>query len=81
MKTNGLSIASLTCSIGGFLLLGVPSILGIVFGFVAQSQIRKARGAETGGGLALAGIIVGFVVVAFYLAIFIGAAVSSSSGN
>lgn len=81
VRTNGLSIASLTCSICGFLILGVPSVLGIVFGFVSRSQIRRSGGSQTGSGMALAGIIVGFLVVAFYAAIFIGAAVSGSNGN
>lgn len=81
VKTNGMGIASLICSIGGFLILGISSILGIIFGFVSRSQIRRSAGTQTGSGLALAGIIVGFVVVAFYLAIFIGAAVSGSNGN
>ena len=52
-------MASLVCGICGFVYL-IPAILGIVFGFVARSQIRKSGGALTGSGLALAGIIVGF---------------------
>ena len=61
-KTNGLAIASLVCSCAGILFLGVPGILGIIFGFVARSQIRRSNGTQGGEGLALAGIIVGFAV-------------------
>jgi hypothetical protein len=57
-KTNGLAIASLVCSIAGFLV--IPLVLGIVFGFVARSQIRNSNGTQGGQGLALAGIIIGF---------------------
>jgi hypothetical protein len=57
-KTNGLAIASLVCSILGFLV--IPLVLGIVFGFVARSQIKNSNGTQGGQGLALAGIIIGF---------------------
>jgi len=66
-RTNGLAIASLCCAIGGVVLFGVPSILGAIFGFVSRSQIRKSNGAEKGGGLALAGIIIGFVILLFFI--------------
>ena len=62
-KTNGLAIAALICGICGFLLF-IPGILGIIFGFIARSQIRKSNGQQKGSGMALAGIIVGFVWVA-----------------
>jgi len=38
----------------------LPAILGVIFGFVARSQIKVSAGAQRGDGLALAGIIVGF---------------------
>lgn len=62
-KTNGLAIASLVCSCAGIFLLGIPAVLGVIFGFVARRQIRQSNGVQGGGGMALAGIIVGFVVV------------------
>ena len=48
--TNGFAIAALACGI-------VISPLGIIFGFVALSQIKQTG--EEGRGLALAGIRVG----------------------
>ena len=62
-KTNGLAIAALICGICGFLLF-IPGLLGIIFGFIARSQIRKSNGQQKGSGMALAGIIVGFVWLA-----------------
>ncbi len=62
--TSGLAIASLVCSLVGFLLCGVPAILGIIFGGVALSQTKN--NARPGQGLALAGVIVGVVVVLFW---------------
>ncbi len=61
-KTNGLAIASLVCSL--VWLGGVGSIVAILFGFIARAQIKKSEGAVEGSGLALAGIIVGFVGLA-----------------
>jgi hypothetical protein len=62
-----MAIASLCCSIAGIILIGVPAIIGVIFGFVARSQINNSRGTQKGLGLAIAGIIVGFVVVAIYI--------------
>lgn len=58
--TNGLAIASLVLSLIGF-FCGLGSIIGIVLGFIARGQIRKTG--QGGAGLALAGIIIGFVSV------------------
>jgi hypothetical protein len=76
-------VASLVCAIAS-LFCGVGSVLGIVFGFVARNQIRRSNGAETGSGLALAGIIVGFcyigIVVLVVLLILLVTPSSSNSG-
>jgi hypothetical protein len=68
-RTNGLATASLICACAGIIpfLFGIPSVLGIIFGFVARSQIRNARGAQGGAGLALAGIIVGFGIIGLFV--------------
>jgi tetrahydromethanopterin S-methyltransferase subunit G len=42
--------------------------LGVIFGFVARSQIRRSMGNQSGRGLALAGIIVGLVILALIVA-------------
>jgi hypothetical protein len=80
-KHNGMAIASLICAIGGIFFLGIPSILGIVFGFVARSQIERSNGGQTGSGLALAGIIVGFCVVALGILIVVLIAVGAHNCN
>ncbi len=81
-STNGLAIASLILSI--VTLVGLGSILGIVFGFVSRGQIKRSNGAQKGAGLALAGIIIGFVTVTLVLAAiaiptFLGVESSNSS--
>jgi uncharacterized membrane protein len=49
----------------GFLIIG--SIVAIVLGFVARSEIKRSNGAQTGSGQALTGIITGFVMVALFV--------------
>lgn len=58
-KNNGLAIAAMVCSFF-FWIYGLGAILGIVFGFIARSQIKKSNGTQRGEGMALAGIIIGF---------------------
>jgi hypothetical protein len=60
-KTNGMAIASLV--LGIIPCTGITSILAIVFGFIARNQIEQSGGTQQGSGLALAGIILGFVWV------------------
>jgi hypothetical protein len=60
--TNGFSIASMV--LGIVWVFGLGSILAVIFGFVARRQIRRSGGRQTGGGMALAGIILGFVGIA-----------------
>jgi uncharacterized protein DUF4190 len=70
-RTSGLAIASLVCSLGAFVLAGIPSVVGIILGFVARSQIRRSGGTKTGAGLALAGIIVGFAEIALVVVLIV----------
>lgn len=60
--TNGFSIASLV--LGIVWVFGIGAILAVVFGFVARKQIRESGGRQGGSGMALAGIILGFVGIA-----------------
>ena len=60
--TNGLSVASMV--LGIVWVFGIGSILAGIFGFVARKQIKDSGGRQSGSGMALAGIILGFVGVA-----------------
>ena len=61
--TNGFAIASMV--LGIIWIYWIGSILALVFGYVAKSQIR-ARG-ESGDGMATAGIVLGWVGVGILL--------------
>jgi hypothetical protein len=72
--TNGLAIASLVASIVWFAWLG--SALAVVFGHIALNQINASGGREQGKGLAIAGLVMGYLSLGFLLLIILGAALS-----
>jgi hypothetical protein len=78
-STNGLAIASFVCSILGFFF--ITFIVAIVLGFVARAQIRRSAGQQKGDGLAIAGIIIGFAWVAFYVLVIILGAIGTKSNT
>jgi hypothetical protein len=59
--TNGLAIASMVLGIIWLYWLG--SILALIFGFIAKKQIDESRGMQRGRGMAIAGIVLGWVGV------------------
>jgi hypothetical protein len=84
--TNGLAIAALVCGVGGF-VVGLSFIPAIICGHLARRQIRQTG--EQGAGLALAGLILGYVGTALFIlliAVFvvimhkIGQALPASNG-
>jgi len=64
-KPNGLAIASLV--LGILWIYWIGSILALVFGMVGKSQIDKSGGMQSGRGMAIAGIVLGWVGVGFLL--------------
>lgn len=59
-STSGLAVASLVCGIVGFCVCPL-SLLAIIFGHIAHSQIGRSEGAMGGSGLAIAGFSTGYV--------------------
>jgi hypothetical protein len=72
--TNGMAIASLVCSLLGW-ICGIGPILGIIFGILALSKIRETG--QGGRGLAIAGIAIGGVLIALGI---IGAILNAVGG-
>jgi len=66
-RTNGFAVASLVLGLVGWLPCGIGSVLAIVFGFVARSQIKSSGGQQVGSGMATAGIVLGFIGAGFWL--------------
>jgi hypothetical protein len=77
--TSGLALASLVLSV--VWLAGVGSVLAIVFGFMARSEIRRSNGAKSGGAMAVAGIVIGFVGVAGLAPVIVGIGVLGTAAT
>jgi hypothetical protein len=75
-----LAIASLVLGLAGWLFCGLGSVLAIILGSIALSQIRSSGGRESGQGMAKAGIILGIVFVVLTV-LWIVYAVANSSSN
>ena len=58
-KTSGKAITSLILSL--LWLYGLGSLLAIIFGHIARAEIKNSNGKLTGSGLALAGLIIGYI--------------------
>ncbi len=67
--TNVLAIISLGVSLLGvfatFIIPFVAQIAAIICGHIARSQIMQSRGSQTGSGMALAGLIISYVILGF----------------
>ena len=73
-ETSGLAIASL---IFGLLFFVFPAaVLAVILGHISNSQIRKSAGRLKGAGMSLAGMILGYVGIAFIPIILIIAAIA-----
>lgn len=65
LRTSTNAIISLIAGITGWSLLPMlGSIIAIIFGHIAKSEIKKSNGMVTGNGMATAGLILGYVSVA-----------------
>jgi hypothetical protein len=60
-KTNGMAIASLV--LGILWIWWIGSVLALIFGYVGKNQIDQSGGTQTGGGMATAGIVLGWIGV------------------
>jgi hypothetical protein len=65
-RTEPFAIVALVCSLAGLAVCPpAPAIVGIVFGHIALGRIR--RSGDGGHGMAVAGLVVGYVTVALVL--------------
>lgn len=63
--TNGLAIASMV--LGILWLFWIGSILAIVFGHVSLGQIKRSNGTQGGRGMAIAGLVLGYLSTAGWI--------------
>ena len=68
-KNNNLALASMICGIVAVPLsccygAGLPfALAAVIMGFIARKQINESGGSQGGAGMALAGIITGFIAI------------------
>jgi hypothetical protein len=73
-STNGLAIASMVLGIVWIYWIG--SILALIFGYIAKGQIDGSQGRQGGRGMAIAGIVLGWVGIGFLLLAVVAVIVS-----
>ena len=67
VRNSGLAIASMVLGILGLLLCQLISIGGVIYGHLALAEIKRSDGGLSGRGMAIAGLITGYLGVAVVL--------------
>jgi hypothetical protein len=75
--TNGLAIAAMVLGIVWIYWIG--SILALIFGYIAKGQINRSDGRQGGKGMAIAGIVLGWVGIGFLVLMIVVIAVGASN--
>ena len=76
---SGMAVGSFVCGLLGITILPIiGSLLAVILGHVALSQIRRSSGRQGGKGLAVAGLVLGYLVlvgamIALVLILVVGA--------
>lgn len=69
--SSGFAIASVVLGLSGTILswfvLGIPSVLAVIFGHIARNRIKRSDGHLTGRRMALTGLITGYLIIAAYV--------------
>jgi Domain of unknown function (DUF4190)/Domain of unknown function (DUF1707) len=73
--TNGLAIGSMVCGIAEIFTLGLAAVPAVILGHLARGQIKQTG--ERGDGMAIAGLILGYLGIAGWL--FVILAIASNS--
>ena len=63
-KDSTLAIVSLICGIGAFTIVPIlGAIAAVITGHLAKNEIKKSAGTLKGSGMAMAGLILGYVQI------------------
>lgn len=66
-QNHTLAIVSLICSIVGLVICTPVVIVGVITGHMARKQIRENPNTYSGAGMALAGVIIGWIGIALMI--------------
>ncbi|MFI4859544.1 MAG: DUF4190 domain-containing protein [Phycisphaerales bacterium JB063] len=80
---SGFAIASLICGIGGLLFCCfiLPSVAAVITGHVALGQIKRGQGRVGGKGMAIAGLITGYLGLVGGILYIITVIISAATQN
>ena len=70
-KANGLAIAAMV--LGILWIYWIGSILAVIFGHISLQQIRESNGTQSGRGMAIAGLVLGYLGVVTLILAIVGA--------
>jgi Domain of unknown function (DUF4190)/Domain of unknown function (DUF1707) len=70
--TSGLAIGSMVCGIAEIFTLGFAAIPAVILGHLARGQIKRTG--ERGDGMAIAGLILGYLGIAGWLFVILAIA-------
>jgi hypothetical protein len=73
--TSGLAIGSMVCGIAEIFTLGFAAIPAIILGHIARAQIKRTG--ERGDGMAIAGLVLGYLSIGIWTLIFLTIAAHS----
>jgi Domain of unknown function (DUF4190) len=73
-KPSGFAVSALVLGIIGLFLswitFGIPSMLAVIFGHIGVSRVR--RGVGDGRGMAIAGMVLGYLVIGMFFLLVVG---------
>jgi Domain of unknown function (DUF1707)/Domain of unknown function (DUF4190) len=76
-RTNSMAVAALCCGVAEFFTFGVTAIPAVILGHAARGQIRRTG--EAGDGLALTGLILGWLAIGLFALFVAGVTVAAVS--
>ncbi|MBO1334997.1 DUF1707 and DUF4190 domain-containing protein [Streptomyces sp. VRA16 Mangrove soil] len=77
--TNGKAIGALACGVGTFFSGGITAIPAVILGHMARGEIRRTQ--EQGDGMAVGGLILGWLWIAGWSLILVIALVAASNSG
>ncbi|MEV3860267.1 DUF4190 domain-containing protein [Streptomyces sp. NPDC050095] len=77
--TNGKAIGALTCGVATFFTMGLTGIPAVVLGHMARNEIRRTG--EQGDGMAVGGLVLGWLTIAGWALLLTFVIVAASTGG
>ena len=71
-QTSGLAVASMVLGLLGLLFLGLTSIPAVICGHLSLSQIKRSMGRLGGQGMAITGLITGYLTLLLFGVVILG---------